>query len=169
MQSKDNIQHTRPQPLGDRVSFSFFFLSLVRGGLGVLDHGAGWMMCFSFPFFIHYISRFDKPDFVHFVFDGPLHCRKVGKRSRIHDCMQVPGYNHGITHTRSHSLRYLGVWLDSKLSWRVGHFLRTPPCTLERCIERESEVLVVLQNSVFQANEGVKSKKFGLCVTKFEG
>ena len=63
--------------LGDGFFFPFFFLSLVRGGLGVLDHGAGLMVCFSFPFYIHYISRLDIPDFVHFVFDGPLHCCKV--------------------------------------------------------------------------------------------
>ena len=52
---------------------------------------------------------------------------------------------------------------------RVGHLLRTSLWILERCIERESEVLVVLRNSVFQANKGVNSKKFGMCVTKFEG
>ena len=71
--------------------FLFFFLSLVRVGLGVLDHGAGLMVCFSFPFLIHYISQLDIPDFVHFVFNGPLHFHKVGKRSRLHDCMQVHG------------------------------------------------------------------------------
>ena len=95
-------------PLSDRVYFSFlfffiFFLSHIRGGLGVLDHGAGLMVCFSFPFFIHYISRLDIPDIVHFMFDGPLHCRKVGKRSRLHDCMQVHGCNYGITHTHTWS------------------------------------------------------------------
>ena len=58
--------------------FLFFYLSFVRGGLGVLDHGAGLQVCFSFP--LHYVSRLDIPDFVHFVFDGPLHCRKVEQR-----------------------------------------------------------------------------------------
>ena len=58
--------------------FLFFSLSFVRGGLGVLDHGAGLQVCFSFP--LHYVSRLDIPDFVHFVFDGPLHCRKVEQR-----------------------------------------------------------------------------------------
>ena len=58
--------------------FLFFYLSFVRGGLGVLDHGAGLEVCFSFP--LHYVSRLDIPDFVHFVFDGPLHCRKVEQR-----------------------------------------------------------------------------------------
>ena len=58
--------------------FPFFYLSFVRGGLGVLDHGAGLQVCFSFP--LHYVSRLDIPDFVHFVFDGPLHCRKVEQR-----------------------------------------------------------------------------------------
>ena len=80
----------------DFFFFSFLF-SLVCGGLGVLDHGAGLMVCFSFPFLIHYISRLDIPKFVHFVFDGPLHCHKVGKRSRLHDYMQVHGCNYGIT------------------------------------------------------------------------
>ena len=62
------------------ISFSFLFtLSLVCGGLGVLDHGAG-LVCFSFSFRIHYLSWLDIPDFVHFVFDGPLHCRKVEQR-----------------------------------------------------------------------------------------
>ena len=62
------------------LSFSFLFtLSLVCGGLGVLDHGAG-LVCFSFSFRIHYLSWLDIPDFVHFVFDGPLHCRKVEQR-----------------------------------------------------------------------------------------
>ena len=64
---------------GDRVfSFSFLFPLSVCGGLGVLDHGAGLQVCFSL--LLHYISRLDIPDFVHFVFDGPLHCRKVEKR-----------------------------------------------------------------------------------------
>ena len=58
--------------------FLFFYLSFVRGGLGVLDHGAGLQVCFSF--LLHYVSRLDIPDFVHFVFDGPLHCRKVEQR-----------------------------------------------------------------------------------------
>ena len=63
----------------------------------MLDHGAGLQVCFSFP--LHYISRLDILDSIDFVFDGPLHCRKVGKRSRLHDCMQVHGCNYGITHT----------------------------------------------------------------------
>ena len=78
--------------------FPFLFLCLVRGGLGVLDHGAGLTVCFYFSFLTHYITRLDLPDIVHFVFDGPLHCHKVGKRSRLHDCMQVHGCNYGITH-----------------------------------------------------------------------
>ena len=72
-------------------SFPLFFLSLVSGVLGVLDHGAGLMVCFSFHFLIHYIYWLDILDFVHFVFDGPLHCRKVEKTSGLHNCMQVHG------------------------------------------------------------------------------
>ena len=67
----------------------------------MLDHGAGLTVCFSFSFLIHYISWLDIPNIVHFVFDGPLHCRKVGKRSRFHDCIQVHGCNYGITHTHT--------------------------------------------------------------------
>ena len=66
---------------GDKFFFFFLFFSFclsVCGGLGVLDHGAGLQVCFSLLF--HHISRLDIPDFVHFVFDGPLHCRKVEKR-----------------------------------------------------------------------------------------
>ena len=47
---------------------------------------------------------------------------------------------------------------------RVGHSLRTPPWILERCTERESELLVVLRNSVFKVNDGVKSKGVLGCV-----
>ena len=72
------------------VFFPLFY-SLVRGGLGVLDHGAGLMVCLFFSLLIRYISRLDIPNSVHFVFDGPLHCRKVEKRSRLHACMQVHG------------------------------------------------------------------------------
>ena len=46
---------------------------------------------FSFSFLICYISRLDIPNSVPFMFDGPLHCRKVEKRSRLHACMQVHG------------------------------------------------------------------------------
>ena len=64
------------------------------------------MVCFPFPFLIHYISRLDIPNIVHFVFDAPLHCRKVGKRSRFHDCMQAHGViteSHAHTHTTMRS------------------------------------------------------------------
>ena len=37
--------------------FPLFFFSLVRGGLGVLDHGAGLMLClfFFFPYMLHFM------------------------------------------------------------------------------------------------------------------
>ena len=38
-------------------SFLLFFFSLVRGGLGVLDHGAGLMVClfFFFSYTLHFL------------------------------------------------------------------------------------------------------------------
>ena len=47
---------------------------------------------------------------------------------------------------------------------RVAHLLRNPPWILERCIERESEVLVVLRNCMFKMNEGVESMGILGCV-----
>ena len=80
-----------PRALGVFFFLSFSALSFVGSRSarpwGWLD---GVFFCFFF-FFIHYISWLDIPDFVHFVFDGPLHCRKVEQRSRLHDCMQVHG------------------------------------------------------------------------------
>ena len=37
--------------------FPLFFFSLVWGGLGVLDHGAGLMLClfFFFPYMLHFM------------------------------------------------------------------------------------------------------------------
>lgn len=59
---------------------------------GVVEkHTCKHPLFFSFPFLIHSISWLDILDFVHFVFDGHLHCCKVGKMSRLHDCIQVHG------------------------------------------------------------------------------
>ena len=38
-----------------------------------------------------------------FLCNGPLHCRKVEKRSRTYDCMRVHGCNQGIAHTHTHT------------------------------------------------------------------
>ena len=63
------------------ISSFLSFSSLLLWGSRSARSG-GWLdgvFLFS-PFSIHCISWLDIPDFVHFVFDGPLHCRKVEQR-----------------------------------------------------------------------------------------
>ena len=53
----------------------------------MLDQGAGLIVWFFFSFLICCISRLHIPDFVRFLYDGPVHCCKVEKRSKTYDCM----------------------------------------------------------------------------------
>ena len=68
----------------------------------MLDHGASLIVCFYFLFPIRYIPQLDIPDFVRFLYDGPLHCYKVEKRSTTYDCMQVHGFVIKDLHTFLH-------------------------------------------------------------------
>ena len=63
------------------ISSFLSFSSLLLWGSRSARPG-GWLdgVFLFFSFSIHCISWLDIPDFVHFVFDGPLHCRKVEKR-----------------------------------------------------------------------------------------
>lgn len=83
------------------IGFPLFFslLFLVCGVLGVLDNGVRLIVCVSFSFPICCISRLNIPCSVRFRYDGPPHCRKVEKRFRTYDCMQMHICNQGIAHT----------------------------------------------------------------------
>ena len=93
--------------------------TLCLGGLGVLDQGADFtwrdsdvLVRFFFPFFFLSFSSWDSVSrtnmcLLHSVWEGPLHCRKVEKRSRtlFCRCMQSAWYvKNGIqTHTHTHT------------------------------------------------------------------
>ena len=92
--------------------------TLCLGGLGVLDQGADFtwrdsdvLVRFFFPFFFLSFSYWDSVSrtnmcLLHSVWEGPLHCRKVEKRSRtlFCRCMQSAWYvKNGIQHTHTHT------------------------------------------------------------------
>ena len=92
--------------------------TLCLGGLGVLDQGADFtwrdsdvLVRFFLPFFFLSFSYWDSVSrtnmcLLHSVWEGPLHCRKVEKRSRtlFCRCMQSAWYvKNGIQHTHTHT------------------------------------------------------------------
>ena len=93
--------------------------TLCLGGLGVLDQGADFtwrdsdvLVRFFLGFFFLSFSFWDSVSrtnmcLLHSVWEGPLHCRKVEKRSRtlFCRCMQSAWYvKNGIQHTHTHTL-----------------------------------------------------------------
>ena len=105
--------------------------TLCLGGLGVLDQGADFtwrdsdvLVRFFFPFFFLSFSYWDSVSrtnmcLLHSVWEGPLHCRKVEKRSRtlFCRCMQSAWYvKNGIQHTHTHRLGDL----EAALRWAQG-------------------------------------------------
>ena len=122
--------------------FLFFvsLLALCLGGLGVLDQGADstlrdpeiqmLLLVFSFSFWACVFQT--NMCLLHFVWEEPLHCRKVEKRFRtlFSLCMQSAWYvEMEFTHTHTHKTHFLpSPLLDCALCRReVGGGAVTPP------------------------------------------
>ena len=61
----------------------------------------GCLRCVYSSFSSCYISRFGHTGHCTFICDGPLHCRKVEKRSRFYAVCECLVCNSGITHTHT--------------------------------------------------------------------